>query len=84
MTLDVSALVELDERALETLARLQLRARRSGTSIVLRGAYEELVDLLTLVGLSDVLTVLESAGSARSASLRMQPATGIPSFEKLT
>jgi hypothetical protein len=67
MIVDVSALAELDERALEMLVRLQLIARRFGTAIVLHGACEELLDLLTLAGLSDVLPVIGSAGSARSA-----------------
>jgi anti-anti-sigma regulatory factor len=67
MIVDVSALAEVEERALETLVRLQLSARRLGTSIVLRGACEGLCDLLTLAGLSDVLPLVESAGSARSA-----------------
>jgi anti-anti-sigma regulatory factor len=70
MIVDVSALAELDEHALETLVRLQLRARRLGTSIVLHGACEELCDLLTLAGLSDVLPLVESARSARSAGTR--------------
>ena len=42
---------------LDALARLQLAARRSARSIRLDNACAELVDLLALVGLSDVLLV---------------------------
>lgn len=64
----MSALADPDELALETLTRLQLTAHRLGISIRLHGARGELVDLLALVGLSDVLpVVVESAGFARSA-----------------
>lgn len=59
---DVSALTCADERALEALARLQLTARRLGTSIRLLNARRELVDLLALLGLSDVLPVVASSG----------------------
>jgi hypothetical protein len=50
-----AAALAADELALETLGRLQLAAKRHGTSIRLRNACPELVDLLTLVGLADVL-----------------------------
>jgi hypothetical protein len=39
----------------DELARLQLAAGRFGCSIQLRGACDELVDLLDLVGLGDVV-----------------------------
>ena len=55
---DVSALTNADELALETLTRLQLAAHRMGTSIRLRNASAQLVDLLALFGLSDVLPVV--------------------------
>ena len=54
---DVSALTEADALALEVLARLQLEARRLGTSIRLRNASTELVGLIALAGLTDVLPV---------------------------
>jgi ABC-type transporter Mla MlaB component len=57
VVIDVSALVDADQRALDALARLQLAAHRVGTSIRLQNACGELVDLLALVGLSDVLPV---------------------------
>jgi hypothetical protein len=60
MICDVSQITEPDERALEALARLQLTARRMGVSIRLHNAGSALVDLVALVGLSDVL---ECAGS---------------------
>jgi STAS domain len=58
VVIDVSALVDADQCALDALARLQLAARRVGTSIRLENAGGELVDLLALVGLSDVLPVV--------------------------
>jgi hypothetical protein len=63
----VSALANADERALEALTRLQLSAQRLGRSIRLRNASAQLVDLLALVGLSEVLPVVdENAASADS------------------
>ena len=56
---DVSALADPDELALDALVRLQLAARRMGASIRLHGACGELADLLDLVGLSDVLPLVE-------------------------
>jgi anti-anti-sigma regulatory factor len=55
---DVSALTNADELALEALTRLQLTAQRMGTSIRLRNASAQLVDLLALFGLSDVLPIV--------------------------
>jgi hypothetical protein len=49
--------VAADALALETLARLQLVARRFGMEIRLRHASRELLDLIAFVGLSDVLRV---------------------------
>ena len=57
---DVSQITEPDERALEALARLQLTAQRLGVSIRLHNAGSALVDLVALVGLSDVLVCSES------------------------
>ena len=52
---DVSACTEIDEMTLDVLARLQLVAHRLGTSVQLDNAGTHLLDLLALVGLSDVL-----------------------------
>ena len=57
VVVDVSALTEPDPVILEALVRLQLAAQRLGTSIRLQNPCPELVDLLALVGLSDVLPV---------------------------
>jgi anti-anti-sigma regulatory factor len=57
VVVDVSALTEPDAVILDALVRLQLAARRLGTSIRLQNPCPELVDLLALVGLSDVLLV---------------------------
>jgi anti-anti-sigma regulatory factor len=62
VVIDVRALTVPDERTLEVLVRLQLTARRCGASIRLRHARAELVDLLALVGLSDVLPVVVESG----------------------
>jgi ABC-type transporter Mla MlaB component len=51
-----------DLALVEELARLQLEARRVGCSIRLRDACTELVELLDLVGLSDVVPVVAPAG----------------------
>lgn len=57
IVVDVSALTEPDPAVLDALVRLQLAARRLGSSIRLANACSELLDLLALVGLSDVLPV---------------------------
>jgi ABC-type transporter Mla MlaB component len=57
---DVSACRELDEVTLDVLARLQLVARRLGTSVQLDNAGARLLDLIALVGLSDVLPASDS------------------------
>ena len=57
VVVDVSALTEPDPVILDALVRLQLVAQRLGTSIRLQNPCPELVDLLALVGLSDVLLV---------------------------
>jgi ABC-type transporter Mla MlaB component len=56
---DLSACREIDEVTLDILARLQLVARRLGTSVLLHNAGARLLDLLALVGLSDVLPAPE-------------------------
>jgi len=62
IVVDVSALTEPDPAVLDALVRLQLAARRLGSSIRLENACSELVDLLALVGLSDVLPVVCGSG----------------------
>jgi ABC-type transporter Mla MlaB component len=52
---DVGAVAEPDLGTIDTLARLQLTARREGCEIRLHDASNELRDLLVLVGLDDVL-----------------------------
>ena len=60
--MDVSGLADPDALTLEALARLQLTAHRLGASIRLHNPCAELVDLLALVGLSDVLPVIVESG----------------------
>ena len=65
---DVSALTDADELALEALVRLQLTARRLGRTIRLRNASAQLVDLLALVGLTDVLPVVCDGDAEKGGS----------------
>ena len=44
-----------DAAIVDALARLQLVARRRGCGVVLRGASRELLDLVSFMGLGDVL-----------------------------
>jgi hypothetical protein len=53
---DVRALAP-DALTIETLARLQLAARRVGHEVALRGVSRELLELLDLFGLRGVLRV---------------------------
>ena len=59
---DVAALVDPDAVTVDSLARLQLTARRFGRQLRLRHACGELQDLIDLMGLSDVVP-LASGGS---------------------
>ena len=52
---DVSE-VEPDAVSVDALARVQLTARRCGCKAELRGASDELIELLAFVGLREVLT----------------------------
>ena len=47
--------VEPDAVTVEALARLQLAARRTGCRVRLRNASSELLELVTFMGLSEVL-----------------------------
>ena len=47
--------VEPDAVTVDALARLQLAARRAGCCVRLRNASDELLELVALMGLSDVL-----------------------------
>jgi ABC-type transporter Mla MlaB component len=76
---DLSALLESDAATVDMLARVQLTARRLGRQVLLRNVCGELEDLLTVVGLRDVLPSCvdlpaESRGHAeqREQSLRVE------------
>jgi ABC-type transporter Mla MlaB component len=56
---DVGALVDPDASTVDALARLALLARRLGCQVRLRNASNELQELLTLVGLGDVVPCCE-------------------------
>jgi ABC-type transporter Mla MlaB component len=47
--------VETDAVTVDALARLQLAARRVGCQVRLRGASDELLELVAFMGLEDVL-----------------------------
>jgi hypothetical protein len=66
---DVGA-VAPDAVAIDTLARLQLAARRLGLEIRLRHASSELRELLAFAGLRDVLRV-EAGGQAEEREQRL-------------
>ncbi|HJR96447.1 MAG TPA: STAS domain-containing protein [Actinomycetota bacterium] len=68
---DISSLEGPDAATVEALARLQLTALRSGRRIRLRSACCELQDLLALVGLVELLPVVEPAGRSRVEPLRL-------------
>nr|MBA2600483.1 STAS domain-containing protein [Actinomycetota bacterium] len=59
---DVATHVEPDAVAVDALARLQLVAIRSGRQVRLRHASGELLELLTLLGLSDVVPSYDGSG----------------------
>lgn len=72
---DVDALVEPDASAVDAVARLQLVVRRRGREMRVRGASQELRDLLALAGLLRVVPLcdgllLETRGQAEQ---REQP-----------
>jgi ABC-type transporter Mla MlaB component len=71
---DVAALAA-DLIAVEALARLQLTARRLGTSIRLRGAARDLVALLRLCGLEQLLAAATPVGTEQP-DRRPHPAGG--------
>jgi anti-anti-sigma regulatory factor len=58
---DIRSLEMPDAATVEALARLQLTALRAGRRICLRSASGELQDLLALVGLVELLPVVEPA-----------------------
>ena len=62
LTCDVTGVSHPDAITLDALARLQLMARRHGRTIVLRGACEELRELIRLVGLVDELPAVDELG----------------------
>lgn len=55
---DVGGLAAPDAATVDTLARLQLTAKRLGGSVRLVSAGEQLKDLLALMGLRDVIPVV--------------------------
>lgn len=66
---NVGALIYPDAVTIDALARLQLTARRCGRRVLFRNACGELLELVDLMGLSDVLPCrsvsgLESGGKA--------------------
>lgn len=56
---DVGDLAQPDAVAVDALARLQLTARRCGLEVLLRQASPRLIELLTMMGLRDILPPCE-------------------------
>ncbi len=75
VALEVGWLVRPDCDTVDTLARLQLAAHRSGVSLRLQGACRELCDLIELAGLSEVLP--SSGVEPGGQSEEREPARGI-------
>ncbi len=69
---DVRALTHPDAVAVDALARLRLTAGRSRRRLVLLHASAELVDLLDLMGLTDLLP----AGAAQPSGVDGNPKSG--------
>lgn len=65
---DLGGLAQPDLASIDALARLQLMLRPQGLEVLLRGAPNELIELIALVGLTDVLRV----ESRREAEQREQ------------
>ena len=59
---DVEALQDPDAVSVDALARLQLTAQRLGRNLQLRGASDELQELLALTGLEAVVPCHETPG----------------------
>ena len=59
---DVGALIDPDAATVDALARLQLTAQRLGRDVRVRHASVALVELLDLVGLSDVVRLCVESG----------------------
>jgi hypothetical protein len=70
IAVDVSA-VPVDARSVEALARLQLLALRRGRRLRLRNASPQLLDLVSFMGLRDVLPV-EDRRPERALALEAQ------------
>ena len=65
---DLGGLAHPDLASIDALARLQLMLRPQGLEVLLRGAPNELIELIAFVGLTDVLRV----ESGREAEQRKQ------------
>jgi anti-anti-sigma factor len=59
---DVGAVFRSDVAVVDVLCRMRLAARRRGCQLQVRDASTELLDLLSLVGLSDVIPIASSSG----------------------
>ncbi len=78
--------IHADAVALDALARLQLTAQQVGCRMQLRHVCEELLDLIALVGLKDVLVLVDAAGGGRwqREEGRRQMAAKVVHFEVIT
>ena len=65
--------VDPDAVTVDALARLQLAACRRGCQVVLRNACEPLLELVELMGLSNVLSERRSPAASRTAGRASRP-----------
>ena len=65
--------VDPDAVTVDALARLQLAACRRGCQVVLQNASEPLLELVELIGLSNVLSELSSPAASRTAGRASRP-----------
>lgn len=74
---DVGALTDPDAVAVDALARLQLTARRLGCRVGLIYACPELQALLELMGLSEVVPLVEPSVEARGQTEEREDPRGV-------
>jgi ABC-type transporter Mla MlaB component len=64
--------VQPDAVTVDALARLQLAARRAGCQVRLRNASEELQELVSFMGLEDVVLCVEPGGEPEEREQRLR------------
>ena len=70
VAVDCSGLGQPDLATIEALLRLRLILRRDGSDLILENGGEELAELISLLGLDDVLRCAPSVQAGREAEER--------------